>query len=157
MSRKINKPNINQILNRVGTIIHSQKNEKIAGALSATPQTCSNWKTRKAIPWIELFNFAIKYDVKLDWLLTGKEHTPAKQSDEIKEIKQLKETLEIKEEILEIIRENAKLLKAENTRLKDENTRLEDENKTLEKNFLDGRRNNDPPSLNTAQLRKKAM
>ena len=150
MSRKINRANINQILNRVGATIRSQKNEEIAKALSVTPQTCSNWKTRKAIPWVELFEFTIKYNIQLDWLLTGKEHNPVKQSDEIKEIKQLKETLKVKEEILEIIRENAQLFKAENIRLKDEI-------KNLEKNFLKGRRNNDPPSLNTTELRKKAM
>lgn len=65
--------NTREILKRVGDIIGSQENKKIAEALKTKPTTCSNWKTRNAIPWEKLFAFVEKRTLSFYWLLTGKE------------------------------------------------------------------------------------
>jgi hypothetical protein len=49
-----------------------KKSQKIATALDVNPPTCSNWKTRNTIPWVELFYFSTKKGISLDYLLTGK-------------------------------------------------------------------------------------
>jgi len=148
MSRIINKLSIKQILERVGIVIKSQKNEKIAEALNAQPQTCSNWKTRNAMPWVELFEFSIKHNIQLDWLLTGQENKYSSKNPE--EIEQLKEKLNLKEELLRLTKENAHLLR-------NENTRLYKENSSLKKIIMEGKRKNDSPDLDTVKLRKKTI
>ena len=121
-----------------------------AKKMGFTEQSVHKWR-RGSIPGADkIMIICQKENISADWLLTGKEHTPAKHFNENAEIKQLKETLELKQEILDVIRENAQLLK-------DENTRLKDKIKNLEKNFLKGRRGTDPQELNTAKLRKQAM
>lgn len=62
---------IQDILQRVGEIIGSDKNIAIAKALQVAPQTSSTWKTRQTIPWKELYVFCNKRGVSMEWLLTG--------------------------------------------------------------------------------------
>jgi len=63
--------NVVDILNRVGEIIGSKENIAIAKALRVSPQSASNYKTRKAIPWEALYQFSRERNVSLEWLLTG--------------------------------------------------------------------------------------
>ncbi len=65
--------NTKEILKRIGVVINSNKNKDIALSLESEPTTCSNWKTRNAIPWEELFTFSQKHKISLDFLLTGKQ------------------------------------------------------------------------------------
>jgi len=73
MSSYIFNIKISEILGRVGERIGTKKNESIAKALGVEPQTASNWKSRGAIPWKELFIFSQENGISFDWLLTGKE------------------------------------------------------------------------------------
>jgi hypothetical protein len=77
MSRKKIELNTKQILRRVGMIIGSDENARIAEALGVAAQVCTNWKTRNTIPWAELFEFCQRVDVSLDWLITGREKSGA--------------------------------------------------------------------------------
>ena len=62
---------VNEILRRVGEIIGSQSNVDIAKALQVAPQTSSNWKARRTIPWKEAYVFSIERGLSMTWLLTG--------------------------------------------------------------------------------------
>jgi hypothetical protein len=77
MSRKKTELNTKQILRRVGMIIGSDENARIAEALGVAAQVCTNWKTRNTIPWAELFEFCQRVDISLDWLITGREKSGA--------------------------------------------------------------------------------
>jgi len=73
MSRKKIDLNTKQILRRVGIILGTDENARIAEALGVAPQVCTNWKTRNTIPWPELHAFSHRSGVSLDWLITGRE------------------------------------------------------------------------------------
>ena len=77
MSRKKTELNTKQILHRVGMIIGTDENVRIAEALGVAAQVCTNWKTRNTIPWVELFEFSQRVDISLDWLITGREKSGA--------------------------------------------------------------------------------
>lgn len=64
---------ITEILQRVSQVIKDESNKGIANALKVAPTTSSTWKDRNTIPWQNLFDFAARNNVSLDWLLTGKE------------------------------------------------------------------------------------
>lgn len=78
------KLDVREILKRVGNIIGSQKNFDIASALGVDQNVCSNWKRRQTIPWSELYAFAQKSKITMDWLLTGERpgpHVPPQAGD----------------------------------------------------------------------------
>ncbi|MFA7178194.1 MAG: helix-turn-helix domain-containing protein [Smithellaceae bacterium] len=64
--------NVIEILNRVGEVIGSNENVAIAKALQVSPQSASNYKSRKAIPWGALYQFSRDRGISMEWLLTGK-------------------------------------------------------------------------------------
>lgn len=116
-------------------------------AMRFTEQAVHKWLGGSIPSADKILIICQKEKISADWLLTGKENIPAKHSNETK---QLKEKLELKEEMLQLTRENAELFR-------NENTRLRDKIKTMKKNYLTGRRQNDSPDLDVAELRKKAM
>jgi hypothetical protein len=62
-----------EIFNRIGTIIGSQANKKIAEALGVAPQATSGWKERNSIPWKHLYEFSRLRGISLKWLISGQE------------------------------------------------------------------------------------
>jgi len=62
-----------EILVRIGTIIGSQANYRIAEALGVPPQATSTWKSRNSIPWEHLYDFCRREKVSLRWLISGEE------------------------------------------------------------------------------------
>ena len=87
MSRTIHNLSVEKILYRVGETIGTQKKKLIAEALGATSQGYKNWRDRNTIPWVELFEFSQKFNISLNWLLTGIENprNPIEISTEAKE------------------------------------------------------------------------
>jgi hypothetical protein len=71
---------INDILQRVGEVIKSDKNKDIAAALAVTTSACSTWKNRGTIPKDALFKFAQDHQISLDWLMSGQGQRSAKSS-----------------------------------------------------------------------------
>jgi hypothetical protein len=78
--------NMAEILDRVGTVLKNHRHESIAEALGAAPSTASNWKTRRRIPWTELWEFAVKQNLDFVWLLTGKEPEQTTPNEEDREL-----------------------------------------------------------------------
>lgn len=108
MSSKIHNLNIIEILERISDIIKSTKNKDIAQALGVSDKTCSNWKDRNAIPWVDLFNFAKNKKISFIWLLTGKEFDDKNVT--LQEYKKLDQGYrKLLEKYFEISEENKKL------------------------------------------------
>lgn len=62
-----------EILFRVGSIIGSQTNYRIAEALGVPPQATSTWKSRNSIPWEHLYSFCKREKVSFRWLISGED------------------------------------------------------------------------------------
>jgi len=78
MSReKINKINIEEILDRCKKWSGIASDQQMAEILGTSKQSYANWKTRGAVPWPKLYFFATKNNLSLDWLINGKEEQPS--------------------------------------------------------------------------------
>lgn len=76
MSSNIHKIKVKEIFNRVAFVIGVKDhhcNGEIAKALNVKPNRASGWKNRNKIPWDELYIFAVKNSLPLEYFLTGKE------------------------------------------------------------------------------------
>ena len=68
--------NFPPILGRVVSCLNVEKNHEVASALGVTPSTVSNWKERGDIPILQAVNFALREEISVDWILTGKGKKP---------------------------------------------------------------------------------
>jgi len=117
MSRKNSQIDVKKILSRIGEVVGSKKHEEISRALGVKPQTAANWKTRNAIPWIELYQFALNKDVSIDWILTGRKFGEEHKDTEkekfwnekeryfFEEIKELKKKNKVLEDIFRVLKQ----------------------------------------------------
>jgi len=62
---------INDILCRISKWLGEDTDAAVARALSVSPQTVNNWRNRGTIPWDNLYSFATKNALSLDWLIDG--------------------------------------------------------------------------------------
>ena len=63
---------ISQIVDRIKFYKQLQEDEDVARLLKMSKTALSNHKSRKTIPFKQLFLFANNENLSLDWLLTGK-------------------------------------------------------------------------------------
>lgn len=79
--------NIKDIIGRIEGVIQSTRNIDLAREMGVATGVSSNWKTRNTIPFPELFEFAQKHKISMDWLLSGEscghEGCPAECDDEL--------------------------------------------------------------------------
>jgi phage repressor protein C with HTH and peptisase S24 domain len=77
MSRKIHTISIINIFNRIREKTGANSEQRMADLFGVPKQTYCNWKTRNAVPWVELYNFSIKNNISMDWILFGKHQNQA--------------------------------------------------------------------------------
>ncbi|MFI2744568.1 helix-turn-helix domain-containing protein [Zhouia sp. PK063] len=116
-----------KMLDQIKEHLNLKKDSKFAALLGITPQTFSNWKSRKYFD-AELVYAKCK-DINPAWLLSGEGEMVRK--GESQEILQEKEFLYLKVERMEAMREYIELLEKTNKALKEENDRL---NNVISKN-----------------------
>ena len=62
---------ITPILNRLKQITNSKTDKELTQKLGISYSTLDTWKNRDKIPEKRLLEFSLKYQVPMEWLLTG--------------------------------------------------------------------------------------
>lgn len=73
--------NFEQIILRIKESTGLKKDNEIARILGATDANFSRWKTRNKIPYEQIVDFCLKYDIDIKFILTGKETTIQKSNN----------------------------------------------------------------------------
>ena len=60
-----------EIFKRLRKLESVETNKELASRLEINEKTLSSWKTKNTIPLESLLSIANKYDISLDWLITG--------------------------------------------------------------------------------------
>lgn len=68
--------NVSLIIERLKFEFNEKTDKGLCEKLEIPTQTISNWKKRNSIPFEVLFDISQKYNLSLDWLITGKENAP---------------------------------------------------------------------------------
>lgn len=139
----IHMMNIEKILNRVGEIINSNKNQDIASALGVPANVCSQWKRadRQTIPFDKIVDFGIKKNISINYLLIGEGDKYLKPNPE----KQNKPD-NVVQELLDTKNE---LIKSKNEQIDD----LREQIEYLKKTYLQNKRRDDSYDFSPEKLR----
>jgi len=62
---------ITPILNRLKQVLNVKTDKELTEKLGISYSTLDTWKNRDKIPEKRLLEFSLKYQVPMDWLLTG--------------------------------------------------------------------------------------
>lgn len=65
--------NNSEIIERMKSVAKVREDQELAKIFGVTKSAVANWKRGTAISLVAAFEFAQKYNVSLDWLITGNE------------------------------------------------------------------------------------
>lgn len=79
------------ILERMQKVASVKSGKELAEKLGVPASTLSNWKNKTSVPLDVLFGFSKKYDVDLNWLVTGNDPETKLEEMEVELLKRFKQ------------------------------------------------------------------
>lgn len=65
------------VINRLSQVLQVKSQRALSKALGKSPNRISELKRAGSLPWEEVIRISVQKDVSLDWLIFGKERSPA--------------------------------------------------------------------------------
>ncbi|HCM1915230.1 TPA: helix-turn-helix domain-containing protein [Salmonella enterica subsp. salamae serovar 28:r:e,n,z15] len=69
----MNKKSVDAVLERLMAVFEVSNDTELAKSLDVNRQTLASWRKRGTVPYSLCINTAEKFNVSLDWLLSGRE------------------------------------------------------------------------------------